>query len=256
MSTVAVCGGGGRVGGDVAAAVAAADELVLVAIVERAAHPAVGSRLHGAPVVGSLAELPNGSRVLVDFTAPAAAGEIARCAADSGQALVCGSTALDDEQRSALHSAAQRVPVVYAPNMSMGVAVVNRLIRDAARLLSGYDLEILEMHHRRKRDAPSGTALRFAETLEEVRPGLRRVHGRSGATGERPAGEIGLHALRGGDVVGEHHVILAGTGERVVVTHRAESRAAFVAGTLRAIRFVGEVGAGLYSMEHVLGIGS
>lgn len=256
MSAVAVCGGGGRIGGDVAAAVAAAAELELVAILERPDHLAVGTSLHGAPVIGGFADLPAQCQVLVDFTAPAASGVIAARAAERGLAVVCGATALDEEQQAALRAAAAQAPVVYAPNMSMGVAVVNRLIRDAARLLPAYDLEIVEMHHRRKRDAPSGTALRFAETLASVRGKLQRVYGRSGETGVRPNDEIALHALRGGDVVGEHHVILAGSGERVVLTHRAESRGAFVAGVLQAIRFVGRAGPGFYAMEDVLGIES
>ncbi|MBD3237603.1 MAG: 4-hydroxy-tetrahydrodipicolinate reductase [Candidatus Eisenbacteria bacterium] len=254
MIPVAVCGGGGRIGGDVAAAVAASSEFALAAILEREDHPARGSRLYDAPVVGSLHELPAECRVLVDFTAPPATDRIAGGGSERGMAVVSGATALEPQQHEALRLAAERVPVVYAPNMSMGVAVVNRLIREAARRLSAYDIEIVEMHHRRKRDAPSGTALRFAETLAQARGGLRRIHGREGVTGERSHDEVAVHALRGGDVVGEHQVILAGPGERVIISHRAESRGAFVSGVLQAIRFVAGAAAGLYAMEDVLGI--
>jgi len=254
MIRVTVCGAAGRIGSEVARAVAAADEMAFVLAVERRGHPAVGATLHGAPVVDDLAAGFRESDVIIDFTTPPATGDTVRLAAEQGVAFISGTTGLDDPQQTALRAAAERIPVVYAPNMSMGVSVVTRLIRDAVRLLPAYDIEIVEMHHRRKKDAPSGTALKFAEVLEATRRDLRRIFGRSGATGERASDEIALHSLRGGDVVGEHHVIFAGPGERVVVTHRAESRGAFVAGVLQAVRFVADRAPGFYGMEDVLGI--
>lgn len=254
MIAVAVCGAGGRIGHDVACAIASEAGMGLVLAVERAGHSAVGGKLCGAPVVDDLGRAGRDCHVAVDFTAPPAASALVKIAAERGLAYVCGSTGLSASDLAALREAAARIPVVYAPNMTLGVAIVNRLIRDAARLLPRHDIEIVEMHHRRKKDAPSGTALRFAETLQSVRQGARRINGRSGMTGERPSDEIAIHALRGGDVVGEHHVIFAGPGERVTITHQAESRAAFVAGVLRSVRFVVGREAGFYSIEDVLGI--
>jgi 4-hydroxy-tetrahydrodipicolinate reductase len=251
---VALCGAGGRMGGEIAAAVAAASDLALTAAIERPGHARLGETLEGVPLVAGLHPAIAGAQVLVDFTAPAATAELARAAAAAGAALLSGATGLAAGDHEALAQAAARIPVLHAPNMSPGIALLTRLVRAAAAALPGYDIEIVEMHHRGKQDAPSGTALALVEAIEGVRPGLKRLAGRSGHTGERGAGEIGIHALRGGDVVGEHEVILAGAGERIKLGHCAESRAAFVTGVLRAIRFLPGRPPGRYTMEDVLGL--
>jgi 4-hydroxy-tetrahydrodipicolinate reductase len=172
---------------------------------------------------------------------------------------VIGTTGFDEAGRRQIEQAARSVPVVFSPNMSVGVNVAFRLVELAARMLSeDFDVEIIEAHHRHKVDAPSGTALRLGElvanaqgrTLNEV-----AVHGRHGLTGARPSGGIGFSVMRGGDLVGEHTVMFAGAGERIEITHRASSRMTYALGSLRAARFLAQRGAGLYDMRDVLGLG-
>jgi 4-hydroxy-tetrahydrodipicolinate reductase len=251
---VALCGAAGSMGRAVAAAIAAEPGMRLAAAIERPDHPALGTVIEGAALGADLTVTPEAFDVVVDFTAPDAAVSHARQAARARVAFVTGVTGLDAAQTAALRAAASAIPIVHAPNLSPGVAVLGRLAREAGRRLPAeYDIEIVEMHHRRKRDAPSGTALQLAAILEGVRAGLRRVHGRSGATGARGSDEIGIHALRGGEVVGEHRVIFAGPGERLELVHRAESRAAFAGGAIAAVRFVRGRAPGLYGMADVLG---
>jgi 4-hydroxy-tetrahydrodipicolinate reductase len=240
-----------------AAGIARDPELQLVLAVERSGHPMVGTHLGTAPVRDDLDAAFTDCEVVVDFSLPQATVRHARIAADRGVAFVSGTTGLDAEQERALRAAGERIALLFASNMSMGIAVAAELVKMAARRLpTAYDAEILEFHHRRKRDAPSGTALRLAGVLNDARDGLEPCHGRVGETGERSSAELGIHALRGGDVVGEHHVIFAGPGERLVVKHIADSREAFVAGTLAGVHFVASHRAGFYSMEDVLSLGA
>ncbi len=242
----------GRMGREVVRALAEDADLHLTSGVERGGHPALGTCIAGVPVTADLRGCLGAGAVVVDFTVPEATREHARIAAESGAPFVSGTTGLSEEGLAALREAARRIPLLHAPNMSLGVALLSRLLREATRALPDYDVEILEMHHRHKVDAPSGTALRWAELIAAARTGLRCVHGRAGHTGERPRDEIGMHALRGGDVVGEHEVIFAGPGERVILAHRAESRAAFAGGVLAAVHFVATHAPGFYGMEDVL----
>ena len=172
--------------------------------------------------------------------------------------MVIGTTGQDDPSRRSVENSARRIPIVFAPNFSVGVNALFWLARKTAEILgSDFDLEVIEMHHRLKKDAPSGTAKRLAEILSEVR-GLsyeRDVrHGRAGMVGERTGTEIGMHALRGGDVVGDHTVVYASPGERIELTHRASSRETFAKGALRAVKWAQHQGPGLYDMQDVLGL--
>ena len=171
-----------------------------------------------------------------------------------GVAAVVGTTGLSDSQLEAAGEAGSEIPLLIAPNMSLGVNLMFRTVEEVARALKDFDPEIVEIHHNRKKDSPSGTAVRLAEALERARPGLERVHGREGMIGARKANEIGIHSLRGGDVVGEHTVIFSGEGERFEITHRAHSRRTFARGAIRAVRFLAGKPAGLYSMSDVLGL--
>lgn len=195
---------------------------------------------------------------VIDFThAPVTPGVAAACA-EAGRVLVIGTTGHDDAQRAAIHAAASRIPVVFAPNFSVGVNTLFWLTRKAAEILGPeFDLEVVEMHHRLKKDSPSGTARRLAEILAEAR-GLTYAkdvrHGREGMVGERTATEIGMHAVRGGDVVGDHTVIYANVGERVELTHKASSRDTFAIGALRAAKWAATQPPGLYDMQDVLGL--
>jgi len=196
--------------------------------------------------------------VLIDFSMHSAVPTHARMAADLGKGLVIGTTGLFPAEKAILQEAAQRIPIVWAPNMSVGVNLLFAMVRKAAGILGPeYDVEVTEMHHRHKKDAPSGTALRLAEKVAEGRgQDLKSVaaYGREGQTGERPVGQIGIHALRGGDIIGDHTVMFAIDGERVEFTHRATSRDTFAMGALRAAAWVLNRPPRIYDMQDVLGL--
>ncbi len=196
--------------------------------------------------------------VAIDFSAREVSPRVAARMAALGRPLVIGTTGLDAEARSAIGAAAERIPLVFAPNFSIGVNTLFWLVRRAAAVLGeGFDIEIVEMHHNQKKDAPSGTAARLAEILCEARgldPARDVRHGREGLVGARPRAEIGMHALRGGDVVGDHTVHFAAAGERLEISHRASTRDTFARGALRAARWALDQKPGLYSMEDVLGL--
>ncbi|RME90624.1 MAG: 4-hydroxy-tetrahydrodipicolinate reductase [Verrucomicrobia bacterium] len=225
---------------------------------------ACAGRLPDARVVAevdqgdSLEAVIDQADVVVDFTLHHVVPGVARLCAARGKPLVSGTTGLSEEERAALTEAARAVPIVWASNFSTGVNTLFWLTRKAAEILGpAFDLEIVEMHHRLKKDAPSGTAASLARILAEARGwSLAETarHGREGVIGERPAREIGIHALRGGDVVGDHTVIFAGVGERLELTHRASSRETFAQGALRAALWVRQQPPGLYDMQDVLGL--
>lgn len=260
---IAVAGAAGRMGRRLVALIDEAPDLVLAGALEDAACPAVGeeagllagSRSRGVTITADLDEALAGARVLVEFTRRTALPALAEAAARRGLALVSGSTGLDEVGRAALGRAAERVPVFWAPNYSLGIAVLHALVERAAALLGpGFDVEILELHHRNKVDAPSGTALKLGQAAAAgqgaVRPPVLR---REGEPGGRQDGEVGIFGLRGGDVVGEHTVFLLGAGERLELTHRATSRDIFVRGALRAARWVVDQPPGLYGIGDLLG---
>lgn len=196
--------------------------------------------------------------VVIDFSSHAATAAIADLCAQHGKALVIGTTGHDDTEKSRITHHAARIPLVLSSNYSTGVNTLFWLTRKATEILGpGYDLEVVEMHHRLKKDAPSGTAKSLAEILAAVRQQqLAKVarHGRAGIVGERTAEEIGIHSLRGGDVVGDHTVVFATNGERVELTHKASSRDTFANGALRAALWVVRQPPGLYDMQDVLGL--
>ena len=219
----------------------------------------IGVGKTGHHVVDNLETIIGGTDVVVAFTAPPdgtiTAAEIAGAA---GKPMVIGTTGLSADQLEAMTSALKGVPCVFAPNFSIGVTVLTKLVEDAARILGNeYDVEVVEAHHRFKADAPSGTALALAESAAK---GLERdlgkvgVYGRHGDTGARTQQEIGIHALRAGDIVGEHTVTFGGIGETVQIVHRAQSRDTFAVGVVRAIRFATQADAGMYNMRDVLRI--
>lgn len=240
---------------------AAADEQVQVtAVLDAPGSPAIGqsARAFGANVdvcvTDQLDERVTG-QVLIDFTRPEASLAYLERAAARGLPHVIGTTGFTGEQLERLRLLAARVPVVWSPNFSVGVNVVLRLLEQAARELSGYDIEIVEMHHRHKVDAPSGTALRMGEVIaaaQGTRLEDRAIWSRHGHTGARPAGAIGFATLRGGDVVGDHTVIFAAAGERIEIAHKSASRAAYAAGAIRAAKWVLGRPPGLYDMRDVL----
>jgi 4-hydroxy-tetrahydrodipicolinate reductase len=263
---IGVVGCAGRMGRMVIHAILETDGATLAGGSERPGHPLIGADVAGqagAPpcglVVGSDPKsLFDGAETVIDFTAPATASLHAELAERCGVALVIGTTGLDSTHDQAIAAAARRVPVVRAANMSVGVNLLLGLTRQVAGILGDdYDIEIVEMHHRHKVDAPSGTALALGREAATARGAsldavARRV--RDGIVGERRPGEIGFATLRGGDVVGEHCVIFAGLGEQIELVHRATSRAVFSRGAVHAALWTAGKPAGLYSMRQVLGL--
>lgn len=263
---IGVAGCAGRMGRMLMQTVLETPGASLAAGLERPGHPGVGADLGAlagvAPTGIQIIDDPVGAfdsaQVVIDFTTPAALFEHARLAREHGTALVVGTTGLGPDHRDALAQAAERVPVVVSANMSIGVNVLLGLTRKVAGILGAdYDIEVLEMHHRHKVDAPSGTALALGEaaaqgrgvTLDEA-----AVRVRDGQVGPRLKGTIGFATMRGGDVIGEHTVVFAGDGERVELTHHASSRAVFAKGAVRAALWCSDRPAGLYSMRDVLAL--
>jgi len=267
MIRFAVNGAGGRMGKRIVALLADQQDCRLVCALERAGHPdmgkdagqVAGTQPAGVPLTGALAGAVEKPDVLLDFSTPESTLARADECAAAGVAIVIGTTGLGARDLEHLRSKAAAVPVLVAPNMSVGVNLLTSLVgRVAAALGTDYDIEIVEMHHRRKKDAPSGTALKLAEeicTAMGWRPCETLIFGRQGMVGERPRGRIAVHAVRGGDVVGDHTVIYAGDGERIEITHRATSRDVFALGAIRAGRFLAGRRAGLYTMAQVLNQG-
>jgi len=222
-----------------------------------ARHPGL-QVVAGTDAGDSLEQHLAGADVVIDFTLHHVTAGVAEACARQGKALVIGTTGHNDSEKAAIRAAASRIPIVWASNYSTGVNTLFWLTRKAAEILGpGFDLEVVEMHHRLKKDAPSGTATTLLEILGEVR-GVQLAealrHGRQGITGERTDSEIGIHAIRGGDVVGDHTVIFAANGERVELTHKASSRDTFANGALRAAAWIQGRAPGIYDMQDVLGL--
>jgi len=263
MIHVVVSGAAGRMGRALVRLIREADDLELVGALEAPGHPCLGSDagiLAGAGECGIriAADLPKTFDVLVDFSLPEGAVERVAACAERGTAAVIGTTGFSDEQRKRIAAASKRCAVVLSPNMSVGVNVLFHAAADLARTLGPeYDIEIVEAHHRFKKDAPSGTALKLAEEIAEATgrdPAKSAVHGRGPGQPPRREGEIGIHAIRAGDIVGEHIVYYSGLGERLELKHVAHTRDTFARGALRAVRWVADRGPGLYSMADVLGL--
>ena len=262
---VAVAGAGGRMGRMLIEAVLKAPDMRLAAAFDLAGSPVLGrdagelaGSACGVPVSANLDAGLAAADCLIDFTRPEGTiGHLAACRR-RGVGMVIGTTGLSAEQKKAVAEAAADMPIVFAPNMSVGVNLVFKLLDAAARVLNeGYDIEILEAHHRHKVDAPSGTALRMGEVVAAA---LGRdlagcaIYGRQGVTGERDPSTIGFATIRGGDIVGEHSAIFAGIGERVEISHKAASRMPYALGSLRAARFLAGRKSGLFDMQDVLGL--
>jgi 4-hydroxy-tetrahydrodipicolinate reductase len=265
MTEVVVAGAAGRMGSRIVACLAEAPELGLVAALEAAGHPAVGRDAgevagigaRGVAITSDDAAIAAG-RLLIEFSIPEATLAHLRRVASVGARAVIGTTGFTPAQRAEIDGLARRAAILVAPNMSVAVTLAYSVLATMARALGDeYDVEIVETHHRFKKDAPSGTALRMAEVLAQALGrdlGSVAVYGRQGHPGERPGREIGIMSLRSGDVVGEHTVSFGTLGERIELTHRAHSRDTFARGALRAARWLGERPPGLYSMQDVLGL--
>jgi len=258
MIRLAIAGAGGRMGQALIESMRGDKELELGAALEAAGHRAVGTTVANVTVGSDVAAALAAADVLIDFTRPEATLAHLRACKAQARSMVVGTTGFSPGQRAEIAQAATAVPIVMAANFAIGVNALFKLAESAARILGeGYDVEIIEAHHRQKVDAPSGTALRLGEVvakaLQRSLPEVAR-HGRAGEPGARPAREIGFHAVRGGDIVGEHTVLFAGIGERLELTVRSQSRATYAAGALRAARWLRGRAPGLYDMQDVLGL--
>jgi 4-hydroxy-tetrahydrodipicolinate reductase len=261
---LAIAGASGRMGRMLIEAALSEPDATIGAALDRADSPDIGrdcgeflGRATGARVTGDLGAIA-GCDVLIDFTRPEATlAHLDACVA-RGVRIVIGTTGFDDAGKAAIRRASEKIGIVFSPNMSVGVNATFKLLEMAAKMLNpGYDIEIVEAHHRHKVDAPSGTALKMGETIAAAlgeKLGDVAVYAREGHTGERKAGTIGFATVRGGDIVGDHTVLFAGTGERIEITHRSSSRMTYAAGSMRAARFLAGRGPGLYDMFDVLGI--
>ena len=259
MVKLAVTGAGGRMGSLIARLALEDKDFKVVGVIERPDHPLVGKEFApGVKCYRSLKEVEEKPDVVIDFTAPEATLSLLKEAKELRVPLVIGTTGFTAEEKREIEEASKELPILLSPNMSLGVNLLFKLVAEAAKALKdkGYDVEIFEIHHRFKKDAPSGTAVRlgeivaeaFGKSLEEM-----AVYGRKGMVGQRRPDEMGILAARMGDVVGDHTVFFATLGERLELTHRATSRETFARGALVAAKWLAGKEPGLYNMFHVLG---
>lgn len=265
IHTIAIAGASGRMGHMLIEAVQAADDCQLGGALDRAGSPALGLEAgahtghpSGVRITADIWQGLGGCQTLIDFTRPEGTLEHLRVCRELGVSLVIGTTGFNAAQKAEIAAAAQDIAIVMAPNMSVGVNVTLKLLDMAARAMAtGYDIEIIEAHHRHKVDAPSGTALKMGEVIADA---LGRdlkdcaVYAREGVTGERDPSSIGFATIRGGDIVGDHTVLFAGIGERIEISHKSSSRVSYAQGSLRAVRFLAGRKAGLFDMFDVLNL--
>jgi 4-hydroxy-tetrahydrodipicolinate reductase len=266
MTKAIVAGAAGRVGQRIVHMINQNQDLTLAAAFEHPNHPSVGKDIGqvvglgetGIEISGSLEDVIDEGDVIIDFTSPEATLKNVEQAVSKGLSMVIGTTGISGGDLKRLDEAAKEIRCVFAPNMSVGVNVMFRIAEEMAKVLGNdYDIELLEAHHRLKKDAPSGTAVRLAQILaESVDRNLDKVgvYARNGMIGERSDEEIGIQTLRGGDITGEHTVMFAGTGERLELIHRAHNRDNFARGAVRAALWIVKQPKGLYDMQDVLGL--
>jgi len=265
MTRILIAGAAGRMGLALIRCASHFKDLRVVAAIDKPGDPAIGKNAGALAGIGDTdvviadnMKITAGAEVMVDFSFHTATTDNARKAADLGLGMVIGTTGLSDEETQAVKKASERIPIVWAPNMSLGVNVLFSLVSRAAEALGlRYDVEIIEAHHKHKKDAPSGTALQLAKEVAIARNqdlNTAAVYGRHGQTGARPDGQIAIHSVRMGDIVGDHTVNFSVDGERLELSHRATSRDAFAVGALRAAMWVARRKPGLYNMQDVLGL--
>ncbi len=254
---IAVAGAGGRMGRTLVEAIEADGALTLAAALEVVGSPAVGKELEKIRITSDIDAAVSAADVLIDFTRPAGTMKHLESCLKHSTLLVIGTTGFSDSEKKRISEGAKKIPIVMSPNFAVGVNVLFKIADTAARALGeGYDVEIVEAHHRHKVDAPSGSALKLGEIIASaLKTSLAAaIHGRHGDTGERPVKQIGFHAVRGGDMVGDHSALFIGTGERLELTVRSQSRMTYATGAVRAAKWLRKRPAGLYDMFDVLGL--
>lgn len=259
MIRVTVCGAAGRMGQRIIHLIHEENDMKLVGAIEAAGHPHLAMAVTPEiKISDNLEAVIAHTDVVVDFTTPKATHAMLAPVARLKKPVIIGTTGFTEEEMKNVRFITQELPCLIASNMSIGVNLLFKLVKDVAQILGdSYDIEIIEAHHNRKKDAPSGTAMTLAKTIAESLGRNEKedfVYGRKGVVGERTPKEIGIHAVRGGDIIGDHTVIFAGLGERIELTHRATSRDTFARGVISAIRFMAHVSPGFYTMQDVLGL--
>jgi 4-hydroxy-tetrahydrodipicolinate reductase len=265
MMKIAIAGATGRMGKMLIEAVLNCTDTELVGALEHESCPLLGEdagaflgKKTGVAITSDIEKALSGAEFLIDFTRPEGTMAHLAVAQKTGSKMIIGTTGLSPEQIESLKKASANLAIVFAPNMSVGVNATFKLLEIAAKMLNeGYDIEIVEAHHRHKVDAPSGTALRMGEVIADAlgeKLDDVAVYAREGHTGERKAGSIGFATIRGGDIVGDHTVLFAGEGERIEISHKSSSRQSYAQGSLRAARFLQGQNSGLFDMQDVLGL--
>ena len=255
MVKAIVCGVSGRMGGLISRLILRDKNFSLAGAVEKDGHPEIGKEIEGVRVVSDLARIVEKCQVVIDFTEAEATMEHLAICRRAKTAMVIGTTGFNQEQRGRIKRMSREIPIFISPNMSLGVNLLFKLIKEASWYLKDYEVEIVETHHNRKKDAPSGTAKKIVEIIaldREKNPDKIIKYGRCGLAGKRNPEEIGIHSLRLANVVGEHTVIFANQGERIELTHQAHSREIFAQGALKAASFIVKQKPGLYNMENLL----
>jgi len=268
MINAVVTGAAGRMGQRIINLLSTEEDIRLSAALERSGHPLIGQDVfplaalpagkQPAPIVDDLAAALKDGDVLIDFTQPAPSLASIRACAEQGKPIVVGTTGFSPEHLAEIERHAHKIPCMLSPNMSIGVNLCFKILAEiAATIGNDYDMEIIEAHHNLKKDAPSGTAMKMAQIIAQAVNrdlGKTAVYARRGMIGERSKQEIGIQTVRAGDIVGEHTVMFAGTGERIEITHRAHSRDTFAAGAIRAAKWIVNKKPGIYDMLDVLGL--
>ncbi|MDD5687725.1 MAG: 4-hydroxy-tetrahydrodipicolinate reductase [Elusimicrobia bacterium] len=252
MLKLTVCGAAGKMGKMIIERALADGSFVLSGAIESQGHPAIGQTIDKIKITDNFDAAVKLSDVIIDFTSPDATLEHLEIVRVNKKALVIGTTGISESGIKKIENTSNEIPIIFSPNMSIGVNLLFKLVNEIADVLPDYDVEIIEAHHNQKKDSPSGTALKLADIISKKLK-LSKVYGRFGNVGLRKK-EIGIHSVRAGDIVGDHTVIFAGAGEQVEVVHKAHSRETFAVGAVKAAKWLSGKKPGLYSMQNVLGL--
>jgi len=252
MIKILLCGVAGRMGREIISAAQDTDDITICAGVEVPEHTSIGNMISGIAVTDDITTVVENCDCVVDFTHHTATVSTLDRIKKYKKPFVTGTTGFTEQEQKTIQVISKRVPIFWAPNMSVGVNHMYRLIESSLGLLRDFDIEVIETHHRAKKDAPSGTAKRIAGIIKEKKPDTQFVYGREGHTGERNRQEVSIHSIRGGDVAGEHRVLFLGKGEFLELRHYATSRRCFAMGALNAVRYMVGKPPGLYTMQHLV----
>ncbi|MEO0142538.1 MAG: 4-hydroxy-tetrahydrodipicolinate reductase [candidate division WOR-3 bacterium] len=252
MIKVLLCGAAGRMGREIIGAIEEMSDIRIIGGVEAGSNRFVHRKISNVKITDNLLEFVSDADCIVEFTTPQGTMGNLKKSLPFKKPYVIGTTGFSKDELAEIKNLASEFPILLSPNMSMGINLMSHLVREVVRVLSEYEIEIIETHHRGKKDAPSGTAKAFAEIIKEIRPSVKFTYGRSGIVGERGKEEVGISAVRGGDIVGEHRILFLGDGEFIELRHFATSRRCFAQGTIEAIRFIVKQKRGLYTMSDVI----